>query len=91
MIAYTSEFIPRMVYKYKYSRTENLVGYIDASLSGRQIWRKSLGVILAENFSLVFNTSDYNEEMSADLEEMGSPPDLCQYRGMSVLKVKKEE
>lgn len=33
MIAYTSDFIPRMVYKYKYSPTENLVGYIDASLS----------------------------------------------------------
>lgn len=33
MIAYTSDFIPRMVYKYKYSPTSNLVGYIDASLS----------------------------------------------------------
>ncbi|XP_030764358.1 anoctamin-4 [Sitophilus oryzae] len=33
VIAYTSDFIPRMVYKYKYSRTEDLVGYIDSSLS----------------------------------------------------------
>lgn len=34
VIAYTSDFIPRMVYKYKYSPTDDLVGYIDASLSG---------------------------------------------------------
>ncbi|XP_066153785.1 anoctamin-4 isoform X1 [Euwallacea fornicatus] len=33
VIAYTSDFIPRMVYKYKYSTNENLVGYIDSSLS----------------------------------------------------------
>ncbi|XP_068899674.1 anoctamin-4-like [Tenebrio molitor] len=33
VIAYTSDFIPRMVYKYKYSPTEDLVGYIDSSLS----------------------------------------------------------
>lgn len=33
VIAYTSDFIPRMVYKYKYSPHEDLVGYIDASLS----------------------------------------------------------
>ncbi|XP_060533932.1 anoctamin-4-like [Cylas formicarius] len=33
VIAYTSDFIPRMVYKYKYSPTEDLQGYIDASLS----------------------------------------------------------
>ncbi|XP_017770278.1 PREDICTED: anoctamin-4-like [Nicrophorus vespilloides] len=33
VIAYTSDFIPRMVYKYKYSDHEDLVGYIDASLS----------------------------------------------------------
>ena len=33
VIAYTSDFIPRMVYKYKYSRDEDLVGYIDSSLS----------------------------------------------------------
>ncbi|KAK4878123.1 hypothetical protein RN001_010629 [Aquatica leii] len=33
VIAYTSEFIPRMVYKYRYSKNEDLVGYIDASLS----------------------------------------------------------
>ncbi|XP_050300119.1 anoctamin-4 isoform X2 [Anthonomus grandis grandis] len=33
VIAYTSDFIPRMVYKYKYSLNENLVGYIDSSLS----------------------------------------------------------
>ncbi|CAG9770244.1 unnamed protein product [Ceutorhynchus assimilis] len=33
VIAYTSDFIPRMVYKYKYSQTETLVGYIDSSLS----------------------------------------------------------
>ncbi|XP_044738568.1 anoctamin-4 isoform X2 [Chrysoperla carnea] len=33
VIAYTSDFIPRMVYKYKYSENFDLVGYIDASLS----------------------------------------------------------
>lgn len=33
MIAYTSDFIPRMVYKYKYSPDDSLTGYIDASLS----------------------------------------------------------
>ncbi|XP_015836241.1 anoctamin-4 isoform X2 [Tribolium castaneum] len=33
VIAYTSDFIPRMVYQYKYSPTEDLVGYIDSSLS----------------------------------------------------------
>lgn len=33
VIAYTSDFIPRMVYKYKYSATGDLTGYIDASLS----------------------------------------------------------
>ncbi|GLV36888.1 uncharacterized protein CBL_02277 [Carabus blaptoides fortunei] len=33
VIAYTSDFIPRMVYKYKYSDNEDLVGYIDSSLS----------------------------------------------------------
>lgn len=33
----------------------------------------------------MFNTSDYNEEMSADLEEAGSPPELCQYRGKTFL------
>jgi len=34
VIAYTSDFIPRMVYKFKYSGHDNLVGYIDSSLSG---------------------------------------------------------
>ncbi|XP_019876334.2 anoctamin-4-like isoform X1 [Aethina tumida] len=33
VIAYTSDFIPRMVYQYKYSLTEDLTGYIDSSLS----------------------------------------------------------
>ncbi|KAJ3652368.1 hypothetical protein Zmor_018341 [Zophobas morio] len=33
VIAYTSDFIPRMVYQYKYSLSEDLVGYIDSSLS----------------------------------------------------------
>ncbi|CAH1112019.1 unnamed protein product [Psylliodes chrysocephalus] len=33
VIAYTSDFIPRMVYQYKYSESFNLTGYIDASLS----------------------------------------------------------
>lgn len=34
VIAYTSEFIPRMVYKYFYSADKSLWGYIDHSLSG---------------------------------------------------------
>ncbi|XP_069684912.1 anoctamin-5 isoform X2 [Periplaneta americana] len=33
VIAYTSDFIPRMVYKFVYSKTDDLVGYIDSSLS----------------------------------------------------------
>ncbi|CAH1390645.1 unnamed protein product [Nezara viridula] len=33
VIAYTSDYIPRMVYKLVYSPTYNLVGYIDSSLS----------------------------------------------------------
>nr|XP_012220988.1 PREDICTED: anoctamin-4 isoform X1 [Linepithema humile] len=33
VIAYTSDFIPRSVYAFVYSPTENLVGYIDSSLS----------------------------------------------------------
>lgn len=33
MIAYTSDFIPRMVYKFVYSERNNLVGYIEHSLS----------------------------------------------------------
>uniref|UniRef100_A0A1B0CZZ4 Anoctamin n=1 Tax=Phlebotomus papatasi TaxID=29031 RepID=A0A1B0CZZ4_PHLPP len=33
VIAYTSDFIPRMVYKFVYSDHHNLVGYIDHSLS----------------------------------------------------------
>lgn len=34
VIAYTSDFIPRMVYKYVYSPDSSLKGYIDHSLSG---------------------------------------------------------
>ncbi|XP_074041936.1 anoctamin-4 isoform X2 [Leptinotarsa decemlineata] len=33
VIAYTSDFIPRLVYQFKYSPTDDLTGYIDASLS----------------------------------------------------------
>lgn len=33
VIAYTSDFIPRMVYKYVYSETHDLKGYIYHSLS----------------------------------------------------------
>lgn len=33
MIAYTSDFIPRMVYKYVYSEKHDLTGYIYHSLS----------------------------------------------------------
>lgn len=33
MIAYTSDFIPRMVYKFVYSHTNDLTGYIYHSLS----------------------------------------------------------
>lgn len=33
VIAYTSDFIPRMVYKYVYSPDHTLAGYIDHSLS----------------------------------------------------------
>nr|CAD7578662.1 unnamed protein product [Timema californicum] len=35
VIAYTSDFIPRMVYKFVYSPSGDLVGYIDSSLSGQ--------------------------------------------------------
>lgn len=33
VIAYTSDFIPRMVYKFVYSESHDLKGYIDHSLS----------------------------------------------------------
>ncbi|GLG95445.1 Anoctamin, partial [Gryllus bimaculatus] len=33
VIGYTSDFIPRMVYKFGYSNNSDLVGYIDSSLS----------------------------------------------------------
>lgn len=33
VIAYTSDYIPRMVYKYVYSPDHTLIGYIDHSLS----------------------------------------------------------
>lgn len=36
VIAYTSDYIPRMVYKYVYSGDMSLRGYIDHSLSGRR-------------------------------------------------------
>lgn len=76
VIAYTSDFIPRMVYKYKYSSAEDLVGYIDSSLSGTKdrllFFLTNLGV-------LVFNTSDYHENMGPD--DKAQTPDICQYRG----------
>lgn len=36
VIAYTSDYIPRMVYKYVYSPDSSLWGYIDHSLSGKK-------------------------------------------------------
>lgn len=36
VIAYTSDYIPRMVYKYVYSPDSSLWGYIDHSLSGNK-------------------------------------------------------
>lgn len=39
VIAYTSDYIPRMVYKYVYSNDSTLTGYIDHSLSGTHIFR----------------------------------------------------
>ncbi|KAH1018122.1 hypothetical protein HUJ05_005938 [Dendroctonus ponderosae] len=68
VIAYTSDFIPRMVYKYKYSAAEDLVGYIDSSLSG--------------TLRAVFNTSDYHENMGPD--DKAQTPDVCQYRGEAI-------
>jgi len=79
VIAYTSDFIPRMVYKYKYSQTETLEGYIDSSLSGmfffcvlKKVYRKELVA--------VFNTSHYHENMGPEDRDI-VPPDICQYRG----------
>lgn len=34
VIAYTSDFIPRMVYKYVYAESYTLAGYIEHTLSG---------------------------------------------------------
>ena len=34
VIAYTSDFIPRFVYKLYYSENNDLVGYMNSSLSG---------------------------------------------------------
>lgn len=56
VIAYTSDYIPRMVYKYVYSRDHTLTGYIDHSLSGMweycRLKRKSMKTII---FLLFFN------------------------------------
>lgn len=38
VIAYTSDYIPRMVYKYVYSYDNTLNGYIDHSLSGKIVY-----------------------------------------------------
>lgn len=40
VIAYTSDFIPRMVYKYVYSPHNDLSGYIVHSLSGKSFFIK---------------------------------------------------
>lgn len=38
VIAYTSDFIPRMVYMLGYSQNNTLEGYIDSSLSCKYNW-----------------------------------------------------
>lgn len=83
VIAYTSDFIPRMVYQYKYSPTDDLTGYIDASLSGRySVWvLPNFYAILPFCSISVFNTSDYREDMRVEDDH---PPETCQYRGKQI-------
>uniref|UniRef100_A0A0K8SKC7 Anoctamin n=2 Tax=Lygus hesperus TaxID=30085 RepID=A0A0K8SKC7_LYGHE len=65
VIAYTSDYIPRMVYKLVYSKTNDLVGYIDSSLS-------------AFNTSDYLDEMGVDKD-GVDIE--GDDPEICQYRG----------
>lgn len=78
VIAYTSDFIPRMVYKFVYSDTHDLKGYIYHSLSIFNV-RLSLLTSWFLSFSIFcLQTSDYKEEWGSKGE---NDPDTCQYRG----------
>lgn len=84
VIAYTSDYIPRMVYKYVYSPDSSLWGYIDHSLSGMKIaiiykmyfhFSNQLMLLI---YSTEFNTSHYRREWRpSSIDE----PAICQYRG----------
>lgn len=50
VIAYTSDFIPRMVYKFVYSPTHDLRGYIRSSLSGQFTYE----VVHYQNFCILY-------------------------------------
>ncbi|XP_024081221.1 anoctamin-4 isoform X2 [Cimex lectularius] len=58
VIAYTSDYIPRMVYKLVYSKTNDLVGYIDSSLS---VFNTS---DYADNMGV---DKDRNDDLEADI------------------------
>lgn len=91
VIAYTSDYIPRMVYKYVYSPDSSLWGYIDHSLSGNvmnsikctesltQLKHSHLHNNLYHFICLIeFNTSHYNTEWRPSSQD---EPQICQYRG----------
>ncbi|CAB0010579.1 unnamed protein product [Nesidiocoris tenuis] len=65
VIAYTSDYIPRMVYKLVYSKTNDLVGYIDSSLSA---------------FNTTDYLDDMGVDKDG-IDIMGPDPEICQYRG----------
>lgn len=83
VIAYTSDYIPRMVYKYVYSNTSTLAGYIDHSLSGNTTMitaRYVYEVLIFMSFT-DFNTSDYKFDWGGKVEPDKPTPPSCQYRG----------
>lgn len=82
VIAYTSDYIPRMVYKYVYSPDNSLRGYIDHSLSGKfhiEMSRSGKWSFFLFFTHPEFNTSHYKLEWGATPKE--EDPEVCQYRG----------
>ncbi|VVC99640.1 unnamed protein product [Leptidea sinapis] len=71
VIAYTSDFIPRMVYKYVYSADNTLAGYIDHSLSlfNTSDYREEWGA--DENEHVVFGLTGLMQLFIPDI-----PPEL---------------
>lgn len=89
VIAYTSDYIPRMVYKYVYSPDSSLRGYIDHSLSGElsilvvfiDLALHSAAMNTEISFLLLteFNTSHYEDGWGPTKNYRNYT--VCQYRG----------